>query len=792
MPARSGSERWQRLGEMGRAELYHRLRQQVKARADALRYKAGLGFSVGMNQGGSPQALFFFTPQEIGELCVALKQRLPEQVEQIVQQADKVCRHRFDILGYEDLNYGNVIDWHCDPVHNRRAPRKPWYAIHYLDFAEVGDAKITWELNRHQHLVTLAKAYRLTGDERFVAELFRQWQHWHDENPYPIGVNWSSSLEVGMRSLSWLWLYFLLAGSSTVPDDFREQWLHSLGISARHIERNLSTYFSPNTHLLGESVALFFIGVLCPELAPAERWKKLGWELLRREAQRQVRSDGLHFEQSIYYHVYALDFFLHASVLAGANNLSIPKEFESTIEKMLDVLCLLGRAGAPPQLGDDDGGRVFDARRNRSQHLLDPLTTGAVLYGRSDFKFVAGGLREETIWLLGAQGIAEFDRIATTPVAAKSAALEASGLYLMAGASLREEVVIAAGSKTSAAGHRHADALSVTWRREGRPLLIDPGTLVYIGEGSERQQFRSTPAHNTLVVDGLDQLVSGGPFAWSGSLKVRAEGWVNGRSFDLFVGSQDGYRRLPSPVMHRRWVFSLKGRFWLVRDLALGEGNHRLDLFWHVSPELSPRVGKSGEFPDAAGRWGLRVIEVQGNSWSHKVEEGSWSSVYGRKHPAPVLHFSTDTVLPAEFVSLLDTADKSSPAGSLTRVEPFSDRASGFQYRKPAEDHSIYFGGPGSAWSLGPWSTDAEFIYWGGDAKNRVLVCCNAKQVAFHDRVLLESEKPLLRCEIFITGENVEVVSSDDSANLNQAALRALAEDLSLAVSGKPLSEAGH
>ena len=62
---------------------------------------------------------------------------------------------------------GLEIDWHCDRVHGKRAPRKPWFRMKYLDFAEVGDSKVTWELNRHQHLVTLAKAYRLTGDQKF-------------------------------------------------------------------------------------------------------------------------------------------------------------------------------------------------------------------------------------------------------------------------------------------------------------------------------------------------------------------------------------------------------------------------------------------------------------------------------------------------------------------------------------------------------------------------------------------------------------------------------------------------
>ena len=189
-----------------------------------------------------------------------------------------------------------------------------------------------------------------------------------------------------------------------MPREFRKEWLRAQALNGRHIERYLSTYFSPNTHLLGEAVALLFLGMLCPEISRAEYWKSLGWEIILREAQHQIQADGFHFEQSTYYHVYAIDFFLHAVVLASLNELAIPAEFEKTIEKMMDALLLLGRAGAPSLLGDDDGGRLFDPRRNRSQHLLDPLATGAVLFHRGDFKAAAGELREETIWLLGRTG----------------------------------------------------------------------------------------------------------------------------------------------------------------------------------------------------------------------------------------------------------------------------------------------------------------------------------------------------------------------------------------------------
>ena len=196
-----------------------------------------------------------------------LKQVFPSQADDIVVRAEKICRHRFDLLGYENLDYGAEIDWQLDVVHGKRGPRKPWFKVKYLEFEEVGDSKITWELNRHQHFVTLAKAYWLTGDDKFAREIFAQWTHWHKQNPYPIGMNWASSLEVGYRSLSWIWTVFLLQECPLFTNELRKQWQAALDLSGRHIETYLSTYFSPNTHLLGEALALFFLGTLFPEPA---------------------------------------------------------------------------------------------------------------------------------------------------------------------------------------------------------------------------------------------------------------------------------------------------------------------------------------------------------------------------------------------------------------------------------------------------------------------------------------------------------------------------------------------
>ena len=197
MPDRGWTQVASRLAHMNRREFLHRSRQEVSKRADVVLSRLGFDFSQSVARPADMKpGRFFFGPESVATVLNLLRQRLPRQAEQIVRQADKICRHQFDLLGYEGLDYGDPIQWHLDRVHGKQAPKKAFYKIRYLDFDEVGDSKVTWELNRLQHMVTLAKAYRLTDNRRYADEIFKQWRHWHAENPFAIGINWASSLEV--------------------------------------------------------------------------------------------------------------------------------------------------------------------------------------------------------------------------------------------------------------------------------------------------------------------------------------------------------------------------------------------------------------------------------------------------------------------------------------------------------------------------------------------------------------------------------------------------------------------
>ncbi|MGC1374535.1 MAG: alginate lyase family protein, partial [Candidatus Sulfotelmatobacter sp.] len=540
---------WKRLTAMSGDEVRTRVLQAISKRVDLAVYRAGVGSRPCLlSPNPSSEAKFFFGANDVQNRAALLRAHLPKEADAIIRDADEICRHEFRLLGCEKMNLGEQIDWHLSRG-KRDHQLKPWYKINFLDFNSVGDHKLVWELNRHQHLVTLAKAWNLTSNAAYVTEIVAQWYSWQKANPYPLGINWASTLEAAFRSISWLWVRNLLGECAELPANFPRDLLLALQLHGRHIERYLSTYFSPNTHLLGEAVALFFIGTSCPEIAASRRWRELGLKIILAESERQVRPDGVHFEQSLYYHVYALDFFLHARILAAENGVAIPAQFDDVLKKMLDFIQELSAAGAVEGFGDDDGGRVFNPRRNRAECMTDPLAIGAAMFGRT---YASARLTEESIWLLGDKAIQFFEkpRAATSVL---SRAFPASGIYLMSDCEpYPQQLMIDAGPQGSGScGHGHADALSVRLLLQGRRFLIEPGTFCYVSAGEERNQFRGTGAHNTLRIDSVDQAVPDGPFAWSSLPKATAETWLNGQTFDFFVGSHDGYKRLPEPVLHR-------------------------------------------------------------------------------------------------------------------------------------------------------------------------------------------------------------------------------------------------
>jgi len=197
---------------------------------------------------------FFSGAEHAAATAKYLNDNAADLVAKVVHAANRVRNGGFDLLGYEALRFGAPVDWHLDPTTGIRSPRSHWSVIRYLDPSVVGDHKVVWELNRHQHFMLLGRAYRLTGNEEYAQTFVDHVTAWMSDNPPKQGINWASSLEVSYRLIAWVWAIELFRDSPKLTARLRGRMLKYLHAHATHVERFLSTYFSPNTHLTGEAL----------------------------------------------------------------------------------------------------------------------------------------------------------------------------------------------------------------------------------------------------------------------------------------------------------------------------------------------------------------------------------------------------------------------------------------------------------------------------------------------------------------------------------------------------------
>ena len=71
-------------------------------------------------------------------------------------------------------------------------------------------AKNVWEINRLQFLIHIAINYNKTKDEKFLDKFIELNESWIEANPYLLGVNWYSNIEVNIRLINWFFCWELL------------------------------------------------------------------------------------------------------------------------------------------------------------------------------------------------------------------------------------------------------------------------------------------------------------------------------------------------------------------------------------------------------------------------------------------------------------------------------------------------------------------------------------------------------------------------------------------------------
>jgi len=583
-----------------------------------------------------------------------------------LQAAERILDGRYTIFDLEDCDLGSPPDWNRDPLTGREAPLQHAATLDYRDERIVGNIKYLWEPSRHLHLPTLAQAYALTGDARFANALQAHVESWIEQCPPELGAQWTSSLELAIRLINWSLAWQLIGGYDSRVfngnEEFRQRWLASVYLQTRAITRKLSRFSSANNHLIGETAGVWIAAVTWDCWPEMQRWGERCKAILADEILKQNAPDGGNREQAFSYQQFVLDFGLFAGLAGRAAGRDFSPEYWSRIEAMIDfIACMMDAGGHVPMIGDADDGYVSrlglraageelrpeDGRRQPDfDNYQSLIATGAVLFGRGDLARKAASLDDKSRWLFGRAGQQKFGALlASAPTRyTGNRAFPHAGYYLLGDRyETPDEVrmIVDAGplGYLSIAAHGHADALSCVLSVGGEEVLIDPGTYAYHTAPEWRRYFRSTRAHNTVLVDGRDQSDQSGNFMWSRHATARCTEFLDELPVQRFSGEHDGYRVLRDPLTHRRSIEydASKRRFTIVDTLECG-ARHDVRIHWHCAEALEPVLGASEvSLQTARHRIRLiadrepdRVLSFRGGT----PEEGGWvSRGFGRKEP---------------------------------------------------------------------------------------------------------------------------------------------------------------
>jgi hypothetical protein len=215
-------------------------------------------------------------------------------------------------------------------------------------------------------------------------------------------------------------------------------------------------------------------------------------------------------------------------------------------------------------------------------------------------------------------------------------------------------------------GHGHADALSLLLVSRGEDVFVDTGTYTYTGDQRWRRYFRSTPAHNTITVDGRDQAQQEACFLWSKPFSARLlASEIDGNMCGRMVADHDGYHNYG--VRHVRGVAWVRNQWLVVCDRLFGEGTHELDLHWHLA--TPPTWQDTGTF-DLQVPGGTVTVRCWGGAVSsHSGERtptvGWRSPSYGTIEPITTVRMYYRGRLPHTFTTLIRLPGSHPPGNTL-------------------------------------------------------------------------------------------------------------------------------
>jgi hypothetical protein len=472
----------------------------------------------------------------------------------------------------------------------------------------------------------LAAAYAQTGEARFQHAWESLVASWIRQVP----VDFGPTDAIARRIQNWIYAWNIVADAphfTGISEGLDERIITSLAQQTSYLRNHLT---KERNHRTLELYALLIVALALPEAIDAGLLE-FAMEALYQNLLADVRPDGVHREHSTHYHMMVLRSYLGARVNVGRFGLSFPQDYDERLERACEFAMHCHRPdGGIPTLSDSDAGNYSDL-----------LQLAASLFTRPDFLYTATS---------GTEGVPPERRYVGFSEAGYY--IERSGWGNSKTSFERERFLIFDCGPLGDGGHGHYDMLNVEIAGGGKSLIIDPGRYTYSEHPPNlRHWFKGTAAHNTVCVDGLDQVAyrRGKPKKPLPQAQL-IERW-NAPGFDVLCGTAQ------SPcyeVIHTRRIFYVADEYWVISDSLAGERPHRFDLRFHLSPEAWERVHVAGCTVRAPG---LTLVFSHGSRL--RIEPGWFAPLYGVKVNAPVISAIIDGTSSAEFVTVVMPSDPS-------------------------------------------------------------------------------------------------------------------------------------
>jgi uncharacterized heparinase superfamily protein len=521
----------------------------------------------------------------------------------LLERAEQILEHRFDLLGSGPTDLGAAIDWQRDFKSGRR-----WPDVHISSvptaFWDGSDVKVPWELSRCQHLPLLAAAHRVSCERRFLDELGAQLTSFIAANPVEFGAPWSCTMDVAIRAANWLAaLCVAMPAASEAP--WLEPALASLLLHCRFIRAHLEWGEVRGNHYLSDVVGLLLASAPFSASAEGRAWASWATAELEREMEHQVRADGCDHEASIPYHRLVGELFICGTQAADALCPgALSARYRERLALMLEFVSDYTRPdGLAPQIGDADDGRFLPL----GDYGADPRDHRH-LYRQ------AGRRRRE------GRGHAAYPH---------------GGWYIMRHGELWSIVRCGDVGLDGVGAHAHNDQLSFELAVARQPLVVDPGSYLYTADARARNAFRSTRAHSTLCVGGAEQntLPAGALFSLPDEAHAICLRFETDGARAIFEGEHGGFRALSRAIRHRRELrFDGASGEVRITDTVFGAKGEELLWSFPLAPGTA-RVEASrvlATFPGAE-------LELDAGDAAVMVEDGWLAPSYGVRVAAPVV-----------------------------------------------------------------------------------------------------------------------------------------------------------